>query len=501
MEYIKENPKEALKVNFKKKLEEKFKENFKEKIKLDIDKEEELRKIRLRKEETVKSLPVIVEGVKDQRKTIDSLRLRMTLKHPISASSYYVRLKQLGTRLRDYQSWCNARLLNPRNGIKRGTPMRVYTDVLQASLRQQGEGRRYQHLNIIVSVLALETKNFILAAHPYFYPGSKKNTPSWEDHIASGHSGLSGLYDDWDCLNHPGKIISDEYEAMDEDEDEGEEKDKEKDKDDDLLDISRGGYFICSPYAEAAHFLVVDKMLRRFKRVYYYMDAALDLYPAALCALAEPVRSGRVEIALFQHEKWDREEGVVAPDVKLYTADEKEALLESAFREMEARFDSNASPKKGELPLSMKQDNRVRAGLYKGAVKGGRSKKGGWAWLHYPPDDSNYYDCLTLWLTRTPKKTFNDDGKLLLYHTTLQPVDSIMSSMRERVRSLSRPETRAKPGRSYKASYVSISPVVSEMWTYLLAFNYRTRSIHDAIPAHELGLMTTAEEAMLKKKL
>ena len=127
-EYLKENPKEKLK------------ENFKEKIKLDIDKAGELRKIGLRKRETVKSLSVIVEGVMDQRKVTNSLRPRIGLKHRIKVSSYYARLKQLGARLRDYQSWCNARLLDPRNGIKRGAPMRVYTDVLQVSLRRLGDG-------------------------------------------------------------------------------------------------------------------------------------------------------------------------------------------------------------------------------------------------------------------------------------------------------------------------------------------------------------------------
>ena len=479
MEYLKENPEEALKVNFKKKLKENVRENFKEKVKLDIDKEKELRKIRLRKQETVKTLSVIVQGVIQQRKVIDSLSPQISLKHPISSSSYYARLKQVGTRLRDYHSWRNARLLSPRNGIKRNTPMRVYTDVLQVSLQRLGVGRRYQFLNIIVSVLELEKSTFTLAAHPYFYPETEKDTPSEEDLIDSDQF---GFHDDWDCLNHPGKSLLDE--DMD---------------DTDLPDIGRGGYFICSPYAEAAHFMVVDKMLRRFNKVYYYMDAARDLYPAALCALAEPVRSGRVEIALFQHEKVSREEGIVAPDAKLYTADEKAALLDTAFRDMEARFDSNASPKKGELLLTTKQDNRVRAGLYKGAVKGGRSKKGGWAWLHYPPDDSHYYDCLTLWLTRMPDKTFGEHGKPLLHHATLKPVDSIMNSMRDRVRAMSRPDERAKPGRSYKASSVSISPTLGEMWVYLLARNYRRRSIHKPIPAHKLGLMTEAEEGNLKK--
>ena len=187
--------------------------------------------------------------------------------------------------------------------------MRVYTDVLQVSLKRFGEGRRYQFLNIIVSVLVHENSNFILAAHPYFYPDTEKHTPSFEDLVDSGQYGLN---DDWDCLDHPGKIELDldEYlddndnEDGDEDKEDDEDKDEDKDKEDDedLPDISRGGYFICSPYAEAAHFLVVQKMLsrlNRFEKVYHYIDAAWELYSAALCALTEPVRAGRVEIACF----------------------------------------------------------------------------------------------------------------------------------------------------------------------------------------------------------
>ena len=471
-------------------LNERDKKNVDKEISKDtdteIDRAEELRKIKRYKKEKVKSLAIIVEGVMDQRSVTNTLRPRVGLERPISAGGYYARLKQLGARLRDYQSWRNARLLDPRNGISRDLPVRVYTDVLQASLQRHGEDHRYKLMNVIVSVLALENSGFILAVHPYFYPDTENEAPPLEDLVdLTQKEGLTGLYDDWDCLDHPGKIDWDET-------------DNDNLKSD--PDMSRRGYFLCSPYAEAAHFMVVDKMLRRFKKVYYYMDAAQELFRAALCALAGPVRSGRVEIALFQHDTLERKEGDVAPDVKLYSDDEKAALLERAFRDMEVRFDNKAKPEKGELALTEKQDTRVRAGLYKGAVKGGRSKKGSWAWLHYPPDNSGYYGCLTLWLTRMPHKTFEDDGKPLLYHATLQPVDSLMSAMRSRVRALSRPEERAKPGRSFMTRYFSIDAALGELWIYLLERNYRLRerTRQEAIPAHKLGLMTDTEAASVK---
>ena len=480
---------EAAEAELKKKELDREEPEKEEPEKEELDREEELMKIDLRKQETVKTLPVIVAGILEQRMVSRTLRPRLGLEHPISTSAYYARLKQLGARLRDYHSWRNAHLLYPRNGISVGAPVRVYTDTLIASLKRHGKEHRYQPLNIIVSVLALEDTAFILAAHPCFYP-KDDTVPSLESLIDSVQDeGLAGLYDDWDCLNHPGKIKW----ATEDDEDE--------ESDGGLPDISRNGYFITSPYAEAAHFLVVDKMLRRFRKVHYYMDAARDLYPAALCALAGSVRSGRVEIALFQHEKWERKEGDVAREVKYYSDKEKEALLDAAFRSVEKQFDSKASPKKGELPLTTKQDKRVRASLYKGAVKGGRSKKGGWAWLHYPPDSDNYRNCRTLWLTRSPEKTFEEHGKPLLYYATLQLVDSIMNSMRSRVRALFRPEERSKAGRSYQRSYFRVDTLSSEMWIYLLSQNYRKISKKsDPIPAHKLGLMTDAEGERLNKK-
>ena len=60
---------------------------------------------------------------------------------------------------------------DPDVNVDRQTPARVYTDVIQVSMRRLGEGPRHQFLNIIVSVLALEKSGFILAAHPAFPAG------------------------------------------------------------------------------------------------------------------------------------------------------------------------------------------------------------------------------------------------------------------------------------------------------------------------------------------
>ena len=405
--------------------------------------------------------------VRQRNRELSKKEIRQQEKIKINPDSYYNQSIAIAHRLRDYQSWRNAKLLDPRANVDRKTPARVYTDVMQVSLKQFGEGARHQFLNIIVSVLALERSGFILAAHPSFIP--EEYSIKILELLSQVRFYQPGYADEWDCLWHPGKIdarnIADVIES-------GE-----------LPDIGRDGFFINSPYAEAAHFLTVQKMLSRFDKVYYYMDAAQDLYPAALCALADSVRSGQVEIALFQHDKESKAAYSKSTD------ETKRRALDKANKAMEARFRRRSKPKKGELPFD---ERERRANLYKNAFRGANTKNGGWAWLTYPPNNRQYRNCRSLWLTRMPNKTFAKDAAGLMFNANLQPVDSLMSSMRQRTRALGRPLSRAKPGRSFVRSYELIDSVLSELWIYLLHRNYRLRikTDQETIPAHLLGLMT-----------
>ena len=402
----------------------------------------------------------------------------------IRPDAYYNHLRSIARRVREYHAWRNARLLDPRAPVERKTPACVYTDVMQVSLKQYGDGPRHQLLNIIVSVLALKRTSFILAAHPAFIPESESI-----DMLAM----LSGIefnrpwyQDPWDCLLHPGQI------------DRGNLAKALKEG---LPDIARGGYFIRSPYAEAAHFLVVQKMLSRFEKVYYYMDAARELFPSALCALAQPVRDGRVEIALFQHDKV-LDTKASRQSFRQYTEQEKKDLLHKAYKQVGTNF-RNQVREQGQLSLLPGADRQARAVLFKHAFKGGYSKHGNWAWLRYPPHSRMYRNCRTLWLTGMPHKSFEEHGAPLLFHSTLQPVDSLMNSMRQRTRALQRAAFRARPGRSYLTSYYLPDPVLSELWLYLFHRNYWLRPITDqkSIPAHALGLMTDRQAQSVSRSV
>ena len=61
-------------------------------------------------------------------------------KAPRRADAYYNQLRSIGSRLRDYHAWRNARLLDPDLETDRETPARVYTDVMKVSMKRYGDG-------------------------------------------------------------------------------------------------------------------------------------------------------------------------------------------------------------------------------------------------------------------------------------------------------------------------------------------------------------------------
>ena len=125
---------------------------------------------------------------------------------------------------------------------------------------------------------------FILAVHPAFLPDGLCPDIHEQQEDRLRHP----LARRWDCLAHGLQVNNSR----------GSRK-----VPDALPDVSRPGLFINSPHAELAHFLVVRRMLARFPKVHICMDGDKSLWTAALTAFSGDVRSGRVEIALFQHSK------------------------------------------------------------------------------------------------------------------------------------------------------------------------------------------------------
>ena len=365
----------------------------------------------------------------------------------IAAGTYYTHAHKIGARIQQYLSWRNAKLLKART-VGQNKTIRVYTDVLVISLSRLGEGNRQKLLHVIASVIALDRSYYILAVHPCFLP--KNLCP---DEAAVVNDIEKKPWDrEWECLEHPHAI---DWSLQ------GEDMIRN------LPDGSRKGYFIETPYAKLAHFLVVQKMLARFKKVVYYMDADDSLFKSALLAMRNNIKQERAEIILFQHNK-DPNTYPAVPQSRPGTIDE----LKPQWKYMECRFNKKREVGSGEAFKTPQKTLDAR--LFRSAMDGGYSKNGGWAWLDWPPDNKAYRGCKTLWLTRKPNKTFNDI-KAFLMQSTLQPVDSAFASIRAGVNGAQRPLYRATGGPSYSRSYHEPRVVNDELQVYLLLRNFTVR--------------------------
>ena len=394
----------------------------------------------------------------------------------IAAGTYYAHLLRSGFRIRDNHSWRNAKLLHASHAAA-DKPLTVQTDALDVSLQRFGDGPRHQLMKLLVSVVVLPDIRsfFVLAAHPFFLP--EDCCPELKELVEDGERPAFARR--WEGIAHllQGSLGETPDESMEA-----------------SPDLSRKGCFMRSPHAELAHFLVVGKMLSRFRRVHFHMDGDKPLHAAALVAFAERIRESAVEIALFQHDKGAGKGR--APRGRAPKKDERIRHLGRAWRAMEARFAEKLNPK-GQLPLRTDpQDAKARAQVFRSAFKGAYSETGGWAWLEHPPENRQYARPRTLWLTRTPGQTL-DEGRDLLLCASLQSVDSAFNAMREHVLSLERPDLRSQPGRGYRNRYVDVDVVLCELWLYLLMRNYaiRPKTEQRGVPAQALGLATDDAKA------
>ena len=431
----------------------------------------------------------------------------------VDDKGYYRALRNAGARLRSYHTWRNARLLDPQAPIDFSQTARVYTDVIEASLRRLGDVHRHRRVKIIVSALALEKSYFLLAAHPFFLPrGKEKELAPGNYNIdpATGRPSVE-ITRKWHCLEHPmhrtitlGKKTTPEDLAA-----------KQAD-----VSRARSGYYIEPAYAELAHLLVVRTMLRRFKRKFLYLDAHKSSINSAMVALADEIRSERVEVVLFQRQykkggrapkptfdmgtidSTKRAEALSAcweatePEVlRVLDAGEDDVSAEEADERVKKR---NKEKKTDQRRVPVKEattDPGQRAArAFNSATLGGFSPKGQWAWLRFPSPMGRERECRTLWLTRMPHKSFAE-AKQCLRYSTLQPVDSSMRAIRSRVRAIDRPLFRAAAGSSFNERYYDPVVLSAELSIYLFARNYMLMSAdQQVVPAWKMGLAGSKKE-------
>ena len=401
----------------------------------------------------------------------------------VSYEGCYRDLARLGARLSDYHAFRNAHLLHP-DTPSRERPISLHTDVIQLSARHSGQRNSARPLAVIVTVASAGDSNFVLAAHPCFLPAT----------LGPGAATLEGdgrrlaPEREWDALRHPFG--------------EGLDRPPDKREDASLAHRTPDGYMIPLPYAALAHFLVVQKLLSRFRAIHNTIDADADLFPAALVAYRDRILAGRpeaggpvvrplqavrtAEVALYSVDRRvGRQQPASSglPDARSYKSPD------DAWWAAEKRFANLPVPAHLEKAGLSRGHPRVRATLFRHAFKGAFSKAGSWAWLEHPPETPSYVRPRTLWLTRTPHKTFAQHGRAVLEQASLQPLDAVFNEIRENVRSARRPSMRAgrnggSPGRA--------SVLMNELAIYLLLRNYGLRGTSqppDATsPAKAMGL-------------
>ena len=397
----------------------------------------------------------------------------------MSSGAYYRRLHRIGARIQDHHAWLNAGFLNPESKVDFSEMAKVYTDVADISLRRTGDVWRSRVLKVIVSVLAFKRSYYLLAVHPFFLPA--KYGPAPDESFYDPKTGWPSreFARRWACIEHPvhNRFFKSSWETQ------GEQ-----------ADVSRygQGFYIRTVYAELAHLLVVRRMLRLFDRVCFYMDSERGLVHAAMVALADGIRSRKVDVVLFQRQYKDRATAKrPMADVGALGSKRRRKALRTAWDQTEKRvakrFEEAIGAKVRREVIS--DPARAAAKAFANATVGAFSDKGEWAWLRFPAPMGKEQDCRSLWLTRMPGKTFEDAEEPLAY-STLQRVDSAIHALRSHALSMRRPGTRAAYGRDFSKNYVDPQTVLSEIAIYSLGRNYSLLSADQhAIPACELGLV------------
>ena len=204
----------------------------------------------------------VISGAMDDRSVGRTLRAA-----GIGEDAYYAHLRSAGARLRDYLAWRNAALLRPRLA-NRDAPVRVFTNVMEASLWRWGDVSRRVPMRIPVTVIDLPADRtyHILAAHPGFLPLGVRERDRLLAELIRGGGRLPSHASPWDGLEHPMRVdpklgAEAQFKA--------------------LPDVGLHGLHLVPQYAELAHFLVVRKLLSRFPKVFHYMDGSKSQMAAA----------------------------------------------------------------------------------------------------------------------------------------------------------------------------------------------------------------------------
>ncbi len=430
-----------------------------------------------------------------------------------NASHYEAVLRNVGVRVRDYQSYRNTALMEPdhaerlrqlfvrENGREPGpgdSPFNgiatLRTDTVYASLRRPRAAYRprFQWLPVLVTALRLHAPRtfLVLAAHPCAVFGNGNPVPGGPVE-AMADSGLPVAERRFDHLFHfgtdhgDGALRGNKYSYL-----------------------GAGALFMREEYAELAHFMVLKEQTGRFDRVTLSLDGKRTAYRGAAAVFAGDMRTRvagkkedggedgdirRAEIAVVQGEtpeERSRTAGTTVPD----WPSETKRVGEAWRGRIEEALAEEGSDLLGDRDAERRA--RARAALFGKVMYGAWSERGGWGWRERSGWKATRL--AVLWLSQGPDRDWPPRGEIeaFLELASPQSVDSAIGALRRRSRALARPGRRAEPGSSFYRSMVNAENASCQVWVSWFAMNFvrprrsRARGKH---PAHWLGLLPWEE--------
>ena len=157
--------------------------------------------------------------------------------------------------------------------------IQLYSDVMQISIFMGGEAKRTEQLLCLLTTATYNESYFVLAFTPMFVPEKFTKEEKIENNTQLGffESHQSNIHLQWEGAptntdTSPSSRLN-SFPVM-----------------------GLGGYPVRSSYGAIAHFLVLRKMLSRFKRIIHYIDNEREMKTAALLAFSDKIKAGECEV-------------------------------------------------------------------------------------------------------------------------------------------------------------------------------------------------------------
>jgi len=431
-------------------------------------------------------------------------------------SHYEAAVRNVGLRVRDYQSYNAAALMTPdcteqlrrlfarENGGRDPGPedspfngvATLRTDTLYGSLRRPRKAYRprFHWLPVLVTALRFHepATYFVLGAHPCAVFG-KENLPPADPAAAMADGSLPVAERRFDHLFHFGTDHGDA--AL---------------RGNKYSYLGGGALFMREEYAELAHFMVLKEQTARFDRVTLSLDGKYTAYRSAAAVFAGDMRTPaaakggdgdgnddirRVEISVVQIAGSEGRARFSETSAPTWTSETKR--LGEAWRDRIGEELAQDGPDLlgGEDPRRL---TRAKAELFRKVMHGAWSERGGWGWRERSGWENTRL--AVLWLSQGPDRDWppSEEIDAFLEDASPQSVDSAIGALRRRSQAVARPGMRAEPGSSFAKSMVNAEYACFKLWAAWFAMNFTRpkRSLaRGKNPAHWLGLLPWEERS------